>query len=83
MPSRRQARFTPYLAAIRAKKYWTQGRLAQESGVSLATIQYLESDKQPHPAGFGTITKLAEALGVDPDVLVNGPPPDSPPNKAD
>jgi transcriptional regulator with XRE-family HTH domain len=48
---------------------WTQVRLAREAGVSPTTVSAIESGKigRPH---FGTIGKLAGALGVAPEELL-------------
>lgn len=50
---------------------WTQGRLAEEAGVSPTTVSGIESGRilRPH---FGTLRKLALALGVEPERLVAG-----------
>src|ERR687898_1914454 len=49
---------------------WTQTRLAREAGVSPTTISGIETGKivRPH---FGTIGKLARALGVAPEELLD------------
>src|SRR5688500_19585702 len=48
---------------------WTQARLAQEAGVSPTTVSGIETGKigRPH---FGTLGKLARALGVAPEELL-------------
>ena len=48
---------------------WTQARLAGEAGVSPTTVSGIESGRigRPH---FGTLRKLARALGVEPEELV-------------
>src|SRR5215213_11330780 len=48
---------------------WTQARLAQEAGVSPTTVSGIETGKigRPH---FGTLGKLAQALGVAPEELL-------------
>jgi len=50
-------------------RMWTQARLAQEAGVSPTTISGIETGKigRPH---FGTLGKLARALGVAPEELL-------------
>ena len=50
---------------------WTQVRLAEKAGVSPTTISGIESGRigRPH---FGTLRKLARALGVEPEELVAG-----------
>src|SRR5918995_172590 len=53
----------------RRLRMWTQARLAQEAGVSPTTISGIETGKigRPH---FGTLGKLARALGVAPEELL-------------
>jgi transcriptional regulator with XRE-family HTH domain len=48
---------------------WTQARLAKEAGVSPTTVSGIETGKigRPH---FGTLGKLARALGVAPEELL-------------
>ena len=46
---------------LRNRKGWTQEKLAEKSRVSVRTIQNIERGK---PTQFGTILKLAQALGV-------------------
>ena len=50
---------------------WTQGRLAKEAGVSPTTVSGIESGRISRPR-FGTLRKLAWALGVDPEELISG-----------
>ena len=54
---------------VRLMRMWTQARLAQEAGVSPTTISGIETGKigRPH---FGTLGKLARALGVAPEELL-------------
>ena len=59
------------LLLIRRTMMWTQGRLAEESGVSPTTVSGIESGKISRPH-FGTLRKVAEALGVEPEELVSG-----------
>src|SRR5687768_6475451 len=49
---------------------WTQVRLAKEAGVSPTTVSGIETGKigRPH---FGTLNKLARALGVAPEELLD------------
>ena len=53
----------------RRLRMWTQAKLAQEAGVSPTTISSIETGKigRPH---FGTLGKLARALGVAPEELL-------------
>jgi len=57
------------LVEIRERRMWTQARLAGEAGVSPTTVSGIESGRigRPH---FGTLRKLARALGVEPEELV-------------
>jgi transcriptional regulator with XRE-family HTH domain len=59
------------LLFIRRTMMWTQGRLAEESGVSPTTVSGIESGRisRPHP---GTLRKVAGALGVEPEELISG-----------
>lgn len=63
------------LLLIRRSRMWTQGRLAEKSGVSPTTVSGIENGRilRPH---FGTLRKVAEALGVEPEELVSGRKPD-------
>lgn len=58
------------LTIIREERMWTQGRLAEEAKVSPTTVSGIESGRISRPH-FGTIKKLAEALGVDPRELLS------------
>ena len=60
------------VVAIRERRMWTQARLAEEAGVSPTTVSGLESGRISRPH-FGTLRKLAGALGVDPGDLVPQP----------
>ena|SRR5215210_1481365 len=57
------------LVRIRRLRMWTQARLAREAGVSPTTVSAIETRKigRPH---FGTLGKLARALGVAPEELL-------------
>jgi transcriptional regulator with XRE-family HTH domain len=58
------------LENFRRLRMWTQAKLAQEANVSPATISGIETGKigRPH---FGTLGKLARALGVAPEELLD------------
>ena len=58
------------LQNIRRLRMWTQARLAKEAGVSPTTVSGIETGKigRPH---FGTIGKLALALRVTPEELLD------------
>jgi transcriptional regulator with XRE-family HTH domain len=58
------------LVASRGRRMWTQARLAEEAGVSPTTVSGIESGRISRPH-FGTLRKLAGALGVEPEVLVS------------
>ncbi len=58
------------LTVIREHQMWTQGRLAEEAGVSPTTVSGIESGRISRPH-FGTVKKLARALGVDPRELLS------------
>lgn len=56
------------LRELRERRFMTQDQLSQESGVRAATISEIENGlRSPR---FGTIKKLAAALGVEPDELI-------------
>src|ERR671911_139170 len=59
------------LAAIREQRMLTQARLAAEAGVSPTTVSGIESGRISRPH-FGTLRKLAGALGVEPGRLLSG-----------
>lgn len=52
------------LKELREKTFLTQAELAAEAGLTEATVNALERDKQQ--ARISTVRKLAEALGVRP-----------------
>ena len=58
------------LKELRLQKGWSQDKLAQKSGISRVTIALLESGKQTITKS-STIIKLAEALEVEPQELLN------------
>jgi transcriptional regulator with XRE-family HTH domain len=55
---------------VRLMRMWTQARLAREAGVSPTTVSGIETGKigRPH---FGTLEKLAQALRVAPEELLD------------
>ena len=57
------------LIGIRRLRMWTQGRLAKEAGVSPTTVSGIETGRIARPH-FGTLQKLAQALDLDPKVLL-------------
>ena len=60
------------LVIIRERRMWTQARLADEAGVSPTTVSGIESGRISRPP-FGTLRKLALALGVEPEDLLSLP----------
>lgn len=52
----------------RAKRGWSQEDFAKASGVSCCTIGLIESGKQK--PSINTIVKLAKALEVEPEKLI-------------
>jgi transcriptional regulator with XRE-family HTH domain len=60
------------LVVIRERRMWTQVRLAEEAGVSPTTVSGIESGRISRPR-FGTLRKLARALGVEPEELLSPP----------
>src|SRR5215217_8908943 len=60
------------LKRIRTLKGMTQRALSQESSVSTSTIWLLETREKNERFHPPTLTKLAEALGVEPTELVSG-----------
>jgi transcriptional regulator with XRE-family HTH domain len=54
----------------REARMWTQARLAEEAGVSPTTVSGLESGRISRPH-FGTLRKLARALGIEPEDLLS------------
>ena len=58
------------LLRARRTKMWTQGRLAAEARVSPTTVSGIENGRISSPH-FGTVRKLARALGVDPAGLLS------------
>jgi transcriptional regulator with XRE-family HTH domain len=57
------------LKLVRLRKALTQQQLAEKSGVNRVTIVRLEGGKdQPFPT---TVRKLADALGVQPEDLMD------------
>jgi transcriptional regulator with XRE-family HTH domain len=60
------------LAVLRERRMWTQVRLAAEAGVSPTTVSGIENGRISRPH-FGTLRKLAAALGVEPQELLSVP----------
>lgn len=58
------------LQNLRRLRMWTQRRLAREAALSPTTLSGIETGRISRPH-FGTVRKLARALGVDPQVLLS------------
>ena len=58
------------LMVLRERRMWTQVRLAEEAGVSPTTVSGIENGRISRPH-FGTLRKLAGALGVEPQELLS------------
>ncbi len=58
------------LLNTRRLRMWTQGRLAEEAGVSPTTVSGIETGRIARPH-FGTLQKLAQALDLDPQMLLS------------
>ena len=58
------------LENIRRVRMWTQARFAREAGVSPTTVSGIETGKIARPH-FGTLGKLARALDVAPEELLD------------
>ncbi len=58
------------LLNVRERRMWTQGKLAKEAGVSPTTVSGIESGRISNPH-FSTVRKLAAALDVDSQELIN------------
>jgi DNA-binding XRE family transcriptional regulator len=57
----------PNLRRVRERRAWSQADLARRAGVGKNTVARLEGQGGAHPR---TAAKLAEALGVEPAVLM-------------
>jgi transcriptional regulator with XRE-family HTH domain len=60
------------VAALRERRMWTQVRLAEEAGISPTTVSGIENGRISRPH-FGTLRKLAAALGVESETLLGQP----------
>lgn len=60
------------LKAQRAKKGWTQHKLADQARVSYDMVIKIETGRSG--ASFATVERLANALGVDPSALFGASP---------
>jgi len=58
------------LREFREQRFMSQKELATKTGLTIATVSRLEGGKhRPH---FATVRRLAEALGVRPQTLMDG-----------
>ena len=62
-------RYTKGLREARERALLTQGELATRSGVTVSTISRVESGAQA--ARISTLRKLASALGVEAETLID------------
>lgn len=62
-------RVSEKVTRIRERRMWTQAKLAQEAGVSPTTVSGIEGGRISRPH-FGTLRKLAQALGVPAEELL-------------
>ena len=69
------------ITILREDRMWTQGRLAEEAGVSPTTVSGIESGRISRPH-FGTVKKLAGALSVEPRELFLSRDPEERPRSA-
>jgi transcriptional regulator with XRE-family HTH domain len=76
MAARPKGQFVTRLRRLREQRVLSQQDLSARSGVAITTISELEGRKRrAYPT---TIRKLAEALGVRPERLVDPPAPEEP-----
>jgi transcriptional regulator with XRE-family HTH domain len=54
----------------RGRRDWSQERLAQEAGIAATSVVRLENGEVARPR-VGTLTKIADALGIDPQELAS------------
>src|SRR5215216_6198886 len=67
-PTRNIGAAVATLEEVRLRRRLTQRALAARSGVSLSTIQAIEAGRAGR-VRFGTIEKLADVLGVEPEEI--------------
>jgi transcriptional regulator with XRE-family HTH domain len=71
--------FGAVLAALRRERGYSQDTLARMAGLSRTTPSLLETGKRE--PRLATIVALADALGIDPSMLVAGLRPERPPRR--
>jgi transcriptional regulator with XRE-family HTH domain len=59
------------LKAVRQRKALSQQELAERAGINRVTLARIETGAEPYPA---TTRKLAQALGVEPEALMEPEP---------
>ena len=62
------------LKELREGRFLTQAELAQKAGMTTVSINRLEREWHGRQPRFGTIKKLAAALGVEPAELMGRAP---------
>ena len=71
MTNNRRSVSIPYLRAYRLAKQWTLDDLHHRSDVAVATLSRVENGGTAYPA---TARRLARALGISVEQLLNEPP---------
>lgn len=61
----------PHLKAWRLKRFIGQAEMARSAGISKGTVA--RAERGTEVVSFANIRKLAEVLGVTPDVLLTDP----------
>jgi transcriptional regulator with XRE-family HTH domain len=59
------------LKTLRQRKALTQQELADKAGINRVTLARIETGAEPYPA---TTRRLAQALGVEPEALMDPDP---------
>jgi transcriptional regulator with XRE-family HTH domain len=62
------------LARLRHEKEWSQSDLASRAGLTADAVRSVEQGRRPDPRA-STALKLARALGVTLEALLDPPPP--------
>ena len=74
MPGRPSTKPTPpfgaRLSTLRQERGWTQAQLAEKLSVSVKAVTYYE--REVSSPNTRTLTRIAEALGVEPATLLDG-----------
>lgn len=66
-----RGRALPHLRAWRMRRFMGQTELAQAAGVAKSTL--LRAERGDAVVSFANIRKLAQALGITPDALLDTP----------